>query len=86
MEVVFCHHLASKAEFCDGRVGKFITQWTSPDRQANLWDFWKRSGRAIDDAAMQADFVLQELKGYPNLFQYLKTTDEIQRKQILFSD
>lgn len=67
----------SKAEFCDGRVGKFIAQWTYPTRQAALWDYWKSRGGAIDDAAMQADFVLEELKGYSVLLPFLQTTTDI---------
>ena len=67
----------SKAQFCDGRVGKFSAQWTYPTRQAALWDFWKARGGAIDNAAMQADFVLEELKGYPALLSFLKSTTDI---------
>ena len=67
----------SKAQFCDGKVGKFIAQWTYPTRQAALWDFWKASGKAIDDAAMQADFVVSELQGYSGLFPFLKSTTDI---------
>lgn len=67
----------SKAQFCDGRVGKFIAQWTYPTRQAALWDFWKARGGAIDNAAMQADFVLEELKGYSQLLEFLKSTTDI---------
>lgn len=67
----------SKADFCDGRVGKFIAQWTYPTRQAALWDFWKARGGAIDDAAMQTDFIIEELKGYPQLLAFLKTTTDI---------
>ena len=69
--------LVTKAQFCDGRVGKFIAQWAYPTRQAALWDFWKARGGAIDDAAMQADFVLEELKGYPGLLSFLQKTTDI---------
>lgn len=67
----------TKAQFCDGRVGKFIAQWTYPTRQAALWDFWKKSGKNIDDAEMQTDFVLEELKGYSGLLTFLKSTTDI---------
>lgn len=68
----------SKAEFCDGRVGKFLAQWTYPTRQAALWDFWKASGKALDDAAMQVDFAMKELQtDYRALLDFLKTTTDI---------
>ena len=67
----------SKEQFCDGRVGKFIAQWTYPTRQAALWDFWKASGTAIDDAAMQADFVCAELQSQSGLYSFLKNTTDI---------
>ncbi len=68
----------SKEQFCDGRVGKFIAQWTYPTRQAALWDFWKASGKPIDDAGMQADFVCKEMQSdNPQLFAFLKQTTDI---------
>ena len=67
----------TKDQFCDGRVGKFIAQWTYPTRQAALWDFWKSSGKAIDDAAMQADFVCKELQSYSGLLSFLQNTTDI---------
>lgn len=68
----------SKAEFCDGRVGKFLAQWTYPTRQAALWDFWKASGKAIDDAEMQTRFALHELEtDYRALLDFLKSTNDV---------
>lgn len=67
----------SKSQFCDGRVGKFIAQWTYPTRQGALWDFWKKRGGAIDDVVMQTDFVLEELKGYSGLLAFLKSTTDV---------
>ena len=68
----------SKAEFCDGRVGKFLAQWTYPTRQAALWDFWKASGKAIDDAEMQVDFAVHELQTeYRALLDFLKSTNDV---------
>ena len=67
-----------KAEFCDGRVGKFLAQWTYPTRQAALWDFWKASGKALDDAAMQVDFAIHELEtDYKPLLDFLKSTTDV---------
>lgn len=67
----------TKAAFCNGVVGFGIAQWTSPDRQAGLWDFWKASGKALDDAGMQADFVWKELQAYAGLLPFLKTTTDV---------
>jgi len=68
----------SKAQFCDGRVGKFLAQWTYPTRQAALWDFWKASGKPIDDAEMQTEFAISELqKDYKALYEFLKNTNDV---------
>lgn len=68
----------TKAEFCDGRIGKFLAQWTYPTRQAALWDFWKASGKAIDDAEMQTEFALKELQtDYRALLDFLKSTTDV---------
>lgn len=68
----------SKEQFCDGRVGKFLAQWTYPTRQAALWDFWKASGKAIDDAEMQTEFALHELgTDYKALLEFLKSTNDV---------
>lgn len=51
----------SKLQFCNGRTGFGCAQWTSPDRQSDLWDYWKSSGRALDDPEMQTDFAIKEM-------------------------
>ena len=67
----------TKADFANGRVGFGIAQWTSADRQAALWDFWKASGKALDDAGMQADFACKELESYSGLYSFLKSTTDV---------
>lgn len=67
----------SKDEFCKA-VGFGIAQWTYPQRKANLWSFWKESGKALDSAEMQADFIVHELQTeYQPLLQFLKNTSDI---------
>lgn len=67
----------TKADFCNGRVGFGIAQWTYPARQAELWGFWKKSGKALDDAEMQTDFAVKELQRYSDLYAFMKTTNDI---------
>lgn len=67
----------NKSAFCNGMVGFGIAQWTFAPRQSALWDYWKSRGGAIDDAAMQADFVLKELREYSGLYSFLKNTTDV---------
>lgn len=67
----------SKTEFCRA-VGFGLAQWTYPARKANLWDFWKSSGKALDDAEMQTDFAMRELRSeYKALLSFLQSTNDI---------
>lgn len=52
----------SKAQFANGRIGYGLAQWTLGSRQAELYDFWRASGKAIDDLEMQISFAIKELK------------------------
>ena len=67
-----------KEHFVNGKVGYGLAQWTYPTRQAELWDYWKSSGRALDDAEMQVDFAVKELKrDYPELWKILCTSNDV---------
>ena len=67
-----------KEKFVNGLVGYGLAQWTYPTRQAELWDFWKASGKALDDPAMQCDFAVKELKrDYPELWNLLCTSNDV---------
>ena len=67
----------TKQEFCKA-VGFGLAQWTYPARKANLWDFWKASGKALDSAEMQTEFACQELRTeYKALFDFLKSTNDV---------
>lgn len=52
----------SKAQFANGHIGYGLAQWTLGSRQAELYDFWRASGKAIDDLDMQISFAIKELK------------------------
>ena len=57
----------SRQVFGSDRKGFGLAQWTfanqenTAGRKFNLYDFWKRSGKALDDPVMQCDFCWWEL-------------------------
>ena len=60
-----------RQQFGADQKGYGLAQWTFVDqartagRKYDLYDFWKRSGKALDDVGMQVDFALYELEhGY----------------------
>jgi hypothetical protein len=55
-----------------GSVG--ICQWTD-NRKTNLFNFAKRLGKSPDDVEVQTQFLLYELKQYPNLMALKNTND-----------
>ena len=62
----------SKDEFIRA-IGFGLAQWTYPARKANLWNFWKSSGLALDDPVMQTKFCLWELLNTPEYTNVLST-------------
>ena len=67
-----------KDRFVNGMTGYGLAQWTYPTRQAELWDFWKASGKALDDPVMQCDFAVKELKrDYTELWNLLCTNNDV---------
>lgn len=68
----------SKDRFCMDGIGFGIYQLTYHTRKAGYYDFWKSSGKALDDAELQVDYALKEMQeGYPQLLAFLKQTDDI---------
>ena len=51
-----------KTQFANGYVGYGLAQWTLQSRQSELFDFWKASGKRLDDVTMQVDFAIKEFK------------------------
>ena len=51
-----------KDRFVNNKSGYGLAQWTLGSRQSELYDFWKASGKRLDDANMQISFALKELK------------------------
>lgn len=68
----------TKQQFQNDQKGFGLAQWTYYSRKAELYDFWKVSGKGIDDASMQADFAVKELKrDYSALWAFLQATTDI---------
>ena len=76
----------SRDQFARDQKGYGLAQWTyfnfqtGQGRKLDLYDFWKKSGKALDDVTMQVAFALHELTTqgqYATLLQILKTTDDI---------
>lgn len=67
----------TKSDFCKA-VGFGLAQWTFPSRKANLWEFWKNSGKDLDDIYMQIEFAIKELKhDYPEVWKLLCTSNDL---------
>ena len=76
----------SRDQFARDQKGYGLAQWTyfnfqtGQGRKLALYDFWKRSGKALDDVSMQVAFALHELTTegqYAKLLAMLKTTNDI---------
>lgn len=69
----------SRDEFAKDAKGFGLAQWTFYSRKYDLYDFWKQSGTALDDDAMQARFVLKELATgqYSSLLALLKSSNDL---------
>lgn len=52
----------SQYNFAHDQLGFGLCQWTFYTRKYDLYDFWKESGKNLDDAEMQTQFVLKEMK------------------------
>lgn len=52
-----------------------LTYWT---RKQGYYDYWRQSGKALDDAELQTDYALIEMASdYPQLLAFLKATTDI---------
>jgi len=68
----------SKDTFSRDGVGFGIYQLTYWARKAGYYDFWKASGKALDDAALQVDYAVKEMaEDYPQLLVFLQSTGDI---------
>jgi hypothetical protein len=75
----------SRYTFGSDQKGYGLAQWTyvneakDDGRKYNLYDFWKRSGKALDDVEMQVDFCLWELKsgGYAHVWPIVTQNNDL---------
>ena len=68
----------SREQFGHDGKGFGIYQLTYSSRKLGYYDFWKKSGKALDDAELQVDYAVLELKqDYGSLYTYLCHTDDI---------
>ena len=68
----------SREQFGKDGKGFGIYQLTYFTRKLGYYDFWKKSGKALDDAELQVDYAVLELeRDYGSLYQYLCHTDDI---------
>ena len=71
----------TREQFATDSIGFGYAQWTLAYRKRKLYDFWKQSGKALDDKQMQLDFALYELTGegeYQALWKYLCSTNNLE--------
>ena len=68
----------SRDQFGHDGKGFGLYQLTYFSRKLGYYDFWKQSGKALDDATLQTDYAIIELKrDCPNLYKFLCTTNDI---------
>ena len=65
--------------FVRDAVGYGLCQWTYWTRKQELYNFARAKGVSIGNETMQVEFAVQEIqKGYPDLWKFLCTTDNVQ--------
>lgn len=71
--------IISRAEFCNGKYGYGLCQWTHPSRQAGLYDYAKSLNVSISNEQMQCDYCLMELHTaeFANVYDFLCTTNDV---------
>lgn len=68
----------SRDGFARDGLGFGLFQHTFYSRKYDLYDWWKASGKALDDPIMQCEFAVAELKkSYHNLWDLLCTSNDI---------
>ena len=68
----------SREQFRSDQKGFGIYQLTLGSRKAGYYDYWKASGKALDDAELQVDYAVLEMKrDFPNLWAFLKQTGDV---------
>ena len=67
-------------QFAHDAKGYGLAQWTFYSRKEGLYDYWKKSGKKLDDCEMQTDFALYELSTegqYATVNQTVRTSNDL---------
>ena len=65
-------------QFANDKKGFGLYQLTFPTRKAGYYDFWRSSGKALDDAELQCDYAIKEMPSEaPGLLDELKTSNDL---------
>ena len=65
-------------QFANDKKGFGLYQLTFSTRKAGYYDFWKASGKALDDAELQCDYAIKEMPSEsPGLLDELKTSNDL---------
>ena len=67
-------------QFSHDAKGYGLAQWTFYSRKEGLYDYWKKSGKKLDDCEMQTDFALYELSTegqYATVNQTVRTSNDL---------
>ena len=68
----------SRQQFGNDQKGFGIYQLTYPSRKLGYYDYWKSSGKALDDPILQTDYAIKEMPTEaPGLLQELKTSNDL---------
>ena len=68
------------SQFAHDSKGYGLAQWTYYTRKEDLYDFWKQSGKLLDNVVMQTDFALWELATqgeYATVSKVVKSSNDI---------
>lgn len=65
-------------QFANDKKGFGLYQLTFPTRKAGYYDFWRSSGKALDDAELQCDYAIKEMPSEaPGLLDEMKTSNDL---------
>ena len=68
----------TRDQFAHDQKGFGLAQWTYFSRKYNLYDYWKASGKTLDDCTMQTEFAMYELETeYRPLLDFLRSTNDV---------
>lgn len=68
----------SREQFAKDAKGFGIYQLTFWTRKQGYYDYWKQSGKNLDNAELQVDYAVKEMQsGFPQLLAFLRATTDV---------